>query len=146
MNSSSDQAFSRQKLRAYFGQLWKQIHQILDLDCQGIRIGLCLVDEKEGQAYNQSYRQKNYATNILTFEYGKDEHQVIQTDMILCMPVLRKEAKEQHKTFEQHTVHLLLHGLLHALGFDHLDEEQAQEMESLEVEILNSMGYPNPYE
>ena len=100
------------------------------------------VDAEEGRALNRDYRKKDYPTNVLTFEYGEDN---IQADIILCTDVLIKEAKEQKKTLEAHITHLLIHGILHAQGYDHEDKEEAEEMEELEIKLLKKMGFPNPY-
>lgn len=140
-----DELLSRQRLRAWFSKMWHFVTDILELDCTAIEIALRFVAESEGRRLNYQFRSKDYATNILTFEYGTNDQGVIQTDLVLCISVLEKESKEQSKSLENHMMHLLLHGLLHALGFEHLNEEEANEMESLEIEILQKMGLPNPY-
>ncbi|AMP06729.1 rRNA maturation RNase YbeY [Collimonas pratensis] len=107
------------------------------------------VDAEEGRALNRDYRGKDYATNVLTFAYSEDQKQedngVTQADIILCTDVLEREAKEQDKSVVEHAAHLVVHGVLHAQGYDHEDEEEAIEMESLEIEILEALGWPNPY-
>ncbi|WP_211443450.1 rRNA maturation RNase YbeY [Collimonas humicola] len=107
------------------------------------------VDAEEGRALNRDYRGKDYATNVLTFAYSEDQEEddngVTQADIILCTDVLEREAKEQNKTVVEHAAHLVVHGVLHAQGYDHEDEEEATEMESLEIEILEALGWPNPY-
>ena len=103
-----------------------------------------VVDVQEGQTLNHRYRQKNYATNVLTFDYSSSP--VLSADLVLCAPVVEKEAREQHKTLQAHYAHLVVHGALHALGFDHeLSEQAAQEMEGLEAAILQDLGFKNPY-
>lgn len=102
-------------------------------------------DETEGRQLNNQFRQKDYATNVLTFEYGIDEDGVISSDIIICLAVLEKEAIEQHKPFLHHAAHLCVHGVLHALGYDHIDEEDAEDMEALEVDVLALLSIPNPY-
>lgn len=102
-------------------------------------------DENEAKNLNSQYRQKDYATNVLTFEYGIDEQGTLSSDIIICTAVLEKEASEQQKPFLHHTAHLCVHGVLHALGYDHVDEEEAKDMESLEVDILQLLHIPNPY-
>jgi probable rRNA maturation factor len=105
------------------------------------------VDAEEGRTLNRDYRNKDYATNVLTFAYTEDEEsETTQADIILCTDVLQKEAKEQRKTVEAHAAHLVVHGVLHAQGYDHETDEEAAEMEQLEVEILETLGEPNPYE
>ncbi|WP_211471975.1 rRNA maturation RNase YbeY [Collimonas humicola] len=107
------------------------------------------VDAEEGRVLNRDYRGKDYATNVLTFAYSEDQEEddngVTQADIILCTDVLEREAKEQNKTVVEHAAHLVVHGVLHAQGYDHEDEEEATEMESLEIEILEALGWPNPY-
>ena len=108
------------------------------------------VDAAEGQVLNRDYRAKDYATNVLTFAYNEGEElgpeEPVQADIILCTDVLQREADEQKKTVEEHTAHLVVHGVLHAQGYDHEHEEEAGEMEHLERDILEALGYPNPYD
>jgi probable rRNA maturation factor len=107
------------------------------------------VNAEEGQALNRDYRHKDYATNVLTFAYndgaeiGDDEP--TEADIVLCTDVLEREAEEQGKTVEEHAAHLVVHGVLHAQGFDHEHDEEAEEMEQLERDILEVLGYPDPY-
>ena len=104
------------------------------------------VDAEEGRTLNREYRGKDYATNVLTFAYTEDEEsEVTQADIILCTDVLQREAEEQKKSVEAHAAHLVVHGVLHAQGYDHENDEEAAEMEGLEVEILESLGEANPY-
>lgn len=107
---------------------------------------LRLVDAEEGRELNRSYRQRDYATNVLTFEYGVDAAGTASGDIVLCVPVLHKEAVEQGKPLLAHAAHLTVHGVLHALGYDHLDDEDAEEMEALETRILASLRIPDPYQ
>lgn len=108
------------------------------------------VDAAEGQTLNRDYRAKDYATNVLTFAYNEGEElaadEPVQADIILCTDVLQREAEEQKKTVEEHTAHLVVHGVLHAQGYDHEHEEEAGEMEDLERDILEALGFPNPYD
>ena len=113
------------------------------LKCDG-EITVRIVDTEEGQALNQDYRQKNYATNVLTFDYSQTP--VVVADLVLCAPVVAQEAVEQGKPLAAHYAHLLVHGCLHAQGMDHENSEaEAAEMEAAEVAILQQLGYPNPY-
>ncbi|WMW81674.1 rRNA maturation RNase YbeY [Undibacterium cyanobacteriorum] len=107
---------------------------------------LRIVDAEEGRTLNRDYRGKDYATNVLTFAYTEDmDAEVTQADIILCTDVLEKEAQEQKKTVLEHAQHLVVHGVLHAQGYDHEDDEEAEEMEALEIEILEGLGLKNPY-
>jgi probable rRNA maturation factor len=104
-----------------------------------------IVDEPEGQALNRDYRQKDYATNVLTFDYQAQP--TVLADLVLCAPVIEAEAKAQGKSLSAHYAHLLVHGCLHAQGWDHeASLADAQEMEAYEVEIMAGLGFPNPYE
>ena len=104
------------------------------------------VGQAESKKLNANYRNKDYATNILTFPYelqnGIDH---LSADLVICLPVLEKEAKQQNKTPEQHLIHLIVHGTLHAQGFDHEDEVEAEAMEQLEISILKKLKQANPY-
>jgi len=113
------------------------------LSCPG-EMTVRIVDTEEGRALNHSYRQKDYATNVLTFDYSQSP--VVMADLVLCAPVIEQEAAAQGKTLVAHYAHLLVHGCLHAQGMDHeTSAEDAAEMEAREIEILSQMGYPNPY-
>ena len=107
-------------------------------------IAVRIVGEDEARALNLQYRQRDYATNVLTFDYAREPW--VSADLVLCGPVVEREAKEQCKTLEEHYAHLLVHGTLHAQGYDHeTNERDALEMEALEVLLLGSLGYRNPY-
>lgn len=121
--------------------VWESLQPV-----NGVQVTLRLVDLDEGRSLNLAYRERDYATNVLTFEYGPDPDGVWHGDIVLCVPVLEREANEQDKDFHAHAAHLIVHGLLHALGFDHLDDEEAEEMEALETRILASMRIADPYE
>jgi probable rRNA maturation factor len=103
------------------------------------------VDADEGRTLNRTYRGKDYATNVLTFAYAESEDDPVSGDLILCCPVLEREADEQHKPLDAHYAHLIVHGVLHAQGYDHEDDAHAHEMESIETDILARLGYPDPY-
>lgn len=108
-----------------------------------------VVDEEESLALNSAYRQKDYATNVLSFPADlPDEFLDIPLlgDLIICAPVVRKEAEQQQKAIEAHWAHMITHGCLHLLGFDHEDQEDAIEMESIEQALLMEQGYPDPYQ
>lgn len=107
------------------------------------------VGEDEGRELNRSYRGKDYATNVLTFAYAEGEDVAdeapVQADIVLCIDVLLKEAAERNIPVTQHAAHLIVHGVLHAQGYDHEEDDEATEMEGLETEILTGLGYPDPY-
>ncbi len=115
---------------------------------------LRIVDKAESQTLNRDYRNKNAPTNVLSFPFETpdlpdqlDAHDVAHLgDLVLCAPVIEQEAQQQHKTARQHWAHMVIHGLLHLQGYDHLDEIQAENMESLEITLLQQLGFPNPYE
>ena len=106
-------------------------------------IGLRFVKEDEGRELNKNYRGKDYATNVLTFDYQTEP--TVEADIVICVPVLKREAEEQNKTFKEHLAHLIIHGVLHALGYDHMNEKEAAEMEQHETDILFALGFQPPY-
>jgi probable rRNA maturation factor len=107
-------------------------------------IAVRVVGEAEARELNQQYRRKDYVPNVLTFDYARDP--VVMADLVLCGPVVEREAREQRKTLQAHYAHLLIHGTLHAQGYDHeAGEREALEMEALEILLLSSLGYSNPY-
>lgn len=139
------------------------------------QLTLRFVDEAEARALNREFRGKDYATNVLTFAYndGNDADEFadlpaeiraqlvatgeisdtdemddmpLSADIVLCGAVLQREADEQRKTLVEHAAHLVVHGVLHAQGYDHMDDDEAAEMEALETQILAKLGFANPYE
>ena len=134
-----DAARHRAALSRHSVSRW--IRHALDSDAE---ITVRIVGSEEGQALNLEYRQKAYATNVLTFDYTRVP--LVTADLVLCAPVVAKEAKENKKNLRDHYAHLLVHGVLHAQGHEHeTNSRDAEAMEALEVKILAGLGIPNPY-
>ena len=134
-----DAAMHRAALPRHSVTRW--IRHALQSDAE---ITVRIVDAEEGQALNRDYRQKDYATNVLTFDYTQAPF--VTADLVLCAPVVAREALEQDKPLQAHYAHLLIHGTLHAQGYDHeTSDADAQEMEALEIEVLAGLGFANPY-
>ncbi len=108
------------------------------------RITLRFVGTREGRELNRAYRHKDYATNVLTFAY-EDASVPCAADIVICLPVVRREARRQHKAFEHHLAHLVIHGVLHARGFGHDDDTEAAAMEALETALLRRFRIGDPY-
>ncbi|MFJ3053411.1 rRNA maturation RNase YbeY [Pseudomonas nitroreducens] len=107
-----------------------------------------LVDEAEGRELNKTWRHKDYATNVLSFPADVPDELLdipLLGDLVICAPVVTREAAEQGKSVQAHWAHLVIHGCLHLLGYDHIDDEEAEEMEGLERELLAELGHPDPY-
>ncbi|MEQ4925169.1 rRNA maturation RNase YbeY [Proteus hauseri] len=106
-----------------------------------------IVDEAESHELNLTYRGKDRPTNVLSFpfEAPPEIELPLLGDLIICRQVVEKEAIEQNKTVEEHWAHMVIHGCLHLLGYDHIEDDEAEEMESLETEILQKLGYEDPY-
>ena len=106
-------------------------------------VTLRFVDGREGRALNRRYRERDYATNVLTFVY--DDGASLAGDIVLCVPVIRRESRAQRKTLAAHFAHLVIHGMLHLQGYDHARDDDAGRMEAREVALLRDLGYANPY-
>ena len=106
-------------------------------------IAVRIVDAEEGRALNRDFRGKDYATNVLTFPYAREP--VLAGDLVLCLPVVLREAAEQGKPAAAHFAHLVVHGMLHLLGYDHETGAEARSMEQMERALLDRLGYPDPY-
>ncbi len=106
-----------------------------------------LTDEEESQALNSEYRGKDKPTNVLSFPFEMPPGIPLELlgDLIICVGVVEQEAQEQAKTTEAHWAHMVIHGCLHLLGYDHIKDDEAEEMEALERDLLASLGYPDPY-
>ena len=112
------------------------------------QLNLRIVDEQESADFNQQYRGKTGATNVLSFPFDAvaPEPLPILGDLVVCAPVVNREANEQQKTSEAHWAHIIVHGVLHLLGYDHIDDSDAAQMEALETSILLELNFPAPYE
>lgn len=102
-----------------------------------------IVDADEGRALNRDYRAKDYATNVLTFDYAREP--VVSADLVLCAPVIEREAAELGISLQSHYAHMLVHGALHAQGYDHERVRDARVMEARETALLHALGFANPY-
>lgn len=113
-----------------------------------ITLTVRIVDSAEGRDLNHSYRGKDYATNVLSFPFEAPPiplPEVLLGDLVICAEVVTLEAQEQNKDLRTHWAHMLVHGTLHLLGYDHIEDAEAEHMEALEIAILARMGLPNPY-
>ncbi len=124
---------SRQRIR-----VWAKAASLAD-----VQVTFRLMGRREGRALNRDFRGKDYATNVLTFTYPECEP--LCGDIVLCVPVIEREARDQGKTLDAHYAHLVVHGMLHLQGHDHEKVRDAKVMESLEAEIVVKLGYADPY-
>ncbi len=133
--SEADELPSRAQIRRW-------VAAALEHDAE---ITVRIVDADEAQALNQGYRHKGYVPNVLTFEYGEISPGVLGGDVVICAPVVEREAREQDKPLKDHYAHMTVHGVLHLQGYDHLDPAEADIMESREAAILKQFRISNPY-
>lgn len=111
-------------------------------------LSIRIVDAKEGRALNRDYRGKDYATNVLSFpaELPPGLNLPLMGDLVICAPVVVREAAEQSKPARHHWAHMTVHGVLHLLGYDHIEDAEAEQMEALETRILAGLGIADPYD
>jgi probable rRNA maturation factor len=121
---------------------WVKAALALDggVDC---RLTLRFVDSREARSLNRAFRARDYATNVLTFDYHSAN--MVHADIVICVPVIEREARQQNKDVRAHFAHMVVHGVLHAHGFDHVIARDAKQMESLEGRILARFGISDPY-
>lgn len=138
--------------RAFIKKVIETTLRFIDVD-QNCEIGIACVDTTESQKMNLDYRQKDKPTNVLSFSSDLPEEVLAMLDawpmgdLVICIPVVLQEAVEQHKTPIEHFTHMLVHGTLHLMGYDHETSEQdAEDMEALEIQILAKLGFNNPYQ
>ena len=122
-------------------QLRRWVQAALETDAELV---LRFVGHEESRQLNHQYRGKDRPTNVLTFDYAHEP--VVQADIVICLPVLEREAAEQHKPLRNHLAHLVIHGVLHAHGMDHLTDEEAADMEAAEVALLKRFRIRDPYQ
>lgn len=126
-------------------------HAIKNLQLNQVEITIRLVDTKEMSELNSQYRKKTGPTNVLSFpseipkEIIEQMEYVLLGDIIICPAVLDKEAHEQEKTIKAHWAHIVIHGILHLLGYDHIKEDEEKIMQALEIELLKKINFDNPY-
>ncbi len=115
---------------------------------KSFEVTIRLVDEKEIHQLNHQYRQKDKATNVLSFPFEVPDGIDLDLlgDLVICANIVNQEAIEQKKSMEAHWAHMVIHGCLHLLGYDHINDQDAQEMEAIEISLLSKLGYSNPYE
>ena len=129
-------------------QFDKWIQTVIDYHGSFFQVSIEIVDDKVSQELNNTYRNKNKPTNVLSFilDLPEEVEEDLIGDLAICAPVVEKEALEQDKLINHHWAHLTIHGTLHLLGYDHVNDKDAKKMESIEIKLLNSLNISNPYE
>ena len=148
MNYLDIQIISQSKQLPEQGQFQNWVDAVLNNESQDAELVIRIVDEAEMTQFNEQYSDKKGSTNILSFPFEAPEgvDNYLLGDMLVCAPVVEKEAKQQHKELDHHWAHMIVHGVLHLLGYDHVDDQDAEEMETLEIKILKKIKIKNPYE
>ncbi|HEY9018666.1 rRNA maturation RNase YbeY [Thiomicrospira sp.] len=133
-------------------QTWVEAALQGDLKQQDVALTIRVVDADESRQLNHDYRGKDYATNVLSFEFElppglvqPDDEPIYLGDLVICASVVIEEAMTQEKTLEEHWAHMVVHGTLHLQGFDHIEDTEAEQMEALETQIMQQLGYDDPY-
>lgn len=118
-----------------------------DSDSEEYEMTVRVVDEQESQSLNSEYRDKHKPTNVLSFPFEAPAQIALNLlgDLVICAPVVKQEAEEQDKSELAHWAHMVIHGTLHLQGYDHIEEQEALEMEQIEIELLSQLGFSNPY-
>jgi probable rRNA maturation factor len=127
-------------------ELW--VNTVLTNLNDDFELTIRIVDETESAQLNETYRHKQGATNILSFPFEVPEEVELNLlgDLVICASVLEREAQAQNKPLHNHWAHIVIHGTLHLLGYDHIQDEDAHDMEAKEIELLQTLSIPNPYE
>lgn len=120
----------------------------LQQDSKAVELTIRIVAEPEAQELNNEFRGKDYATNVLSFPFNSPVELPVTLlgDLVICQSVVEKEAQEQQKSAIAHWTHMVIHGTLHLLGYDHIDDNEAEEMEQIERNILASLNISDPYQ
>lgn len=130
-------------------QIQRWVTKALEYRLDTAELCIRIVDENESQALNSRYRNKHYPTNVLSFPSELPEEIQLENpllgDLIICAPIIEKEAEQQQKTLEAHWAHMIIHGILHLLGYDHIEDKEAEVMETIEITLLQTLGFANPY-
>jgi probable rRNA maturation factor len=140
MASASEEAPDPQSIERW-------VSAAIDNQRDSTELSIRIVDTEEGRALNEQFRGSTGATNVLSFPFENESPEPLPLigDIVICAPVVLKEASEQNKTLHAHWAHMIIHGVLHLLGYDHQNETDANLMESLETEIMQGLGFPPPY-
>ncbi|MCK5477779.1 MAG: rRNA maturation RNase YbeY [Methylococcales bacterium] len=148
MNFLDFQIVSQSKQLPTLDQFQYWVDAILKDGTQDSEIVIRIVDEDEMTRFNEQYREKKGSTNILSFPFESPEgfDSNLLGDLLICAPVVENESRLQNKKLEHHWAHMIVHGVLHLLGYDHIDDKEAEEMEALEIKILKTIKIKNPYE
>lgn len=147
MNTLDIQVVSQSDQLPVKDQFQSWVNAVLTDNKQDSEVVIRIVDEEEMAQFNEQYRNKKGSTNILSFPYNApvEVESNLLGDLLICAPVVEQESQQQHKNIEHHWAHMIIHGLLHLLGYDHLNDAEAEEMETLEIKILKTLNIPNPY-
>lgn len=129
------------------GDFQRWAEAALSIRSEDSELSIRVVDEPESQQLNHQYRGKEKPTNVLSFPFEVPEGIELSLlgDLVICAPVVQREAQEQQKSLNDHWAHMVIHGILHLLGYDHIDDAEAEEMETLEINLLAKLGIDNPY-
>lgn len=148
MNTVEIQLASKSKFIPDQQQFQNWVDAVLTDESQHSEIVIRVIDEDEMIEFNQQYRHKSGPTNILSFPFEAPDsvESDLLGDLLVCAPVIETESKQQNKPLENHWAHIIVHGVLHLIGYDHINDMDAEEMEALEVMILKTITINNPYE